>query len=57
MNPAAVALGKLAKGIPKTLTQEERARRSKWAHKLNRKARAAKRLAAIAKKMQKVVAA
>ncbi len=40
-NPAAVALGKLAAGVPKRYTVEERARRAEWARKMT-KARVAK---------------
>lgn len=38
-NKAAIELGRLAKGIPKTLTVEERMRRSNWMKLLNKKRR------------------
>ena len=35
-NPAAVALGRMARGVPKTITPADRARRRKQMEKLNR---------------------
>jgi hypothetical protein len=37
INKAAQALGRLAKGIPKTLSPKERKRRSDWMRQLNEK--------------------
>lgn len=44
-NPLAVALGKLAKGIPKNYSAAERERRRRWAAEM-RKRKAAKRAGA-----------
>lgn len=43
VNPAASALGKMGRGIPKTLTEADRQRRRDWGKKLNafRQAKAA----------------
>lgn len=38
-NPAAVALGKMAKGVPKNFSRAERARRKKLMEAMNKKRR------------------
>ena len=39
LNKAAQELGRMAKGVSKTLTKEERERRSNWMKSLNKKRR------------------